>query len=157
MAAGMAVLFLACSRPVTNGSTVATPAVQEEGNRASFVAADGSVITPEWAAQYVQNHGGGGRIDSAGQLTVEQALCAPAAEIRRWIGTTEGKSDDAPLCLVQIRGQFSVAWPGGHADHPALEGRYAQVLFDGRTGTVLLQACCAAASPSLEPGTMGDG
>jgi hypothetical protein len=147
--AGAIVLILACSRLTIGGSTEVTPtAVQEEGSPAAYTTDSGSAITAEQAARYVQDHGIGGEISSSGQLMVEPAFCAPAVEIQRWIGTTEGRPDDAPLCLVQVRGQFSVvAPPGFDTPGPATAGSYAQVLFDGRTGMVVLQSCCVAASP----------
>jgi len=166
VAAGAVLLVLACGGPATDRSAVVTPAaVREPGGPAAYAPGGPAIaphgvptdvgtpaITAEQAAQYVLDHGVGGKIGSSGQLTVVQALCASAAEIRRWIGTTEGRPDDAPLCLVQVRGQFSVGGPPvPNAPGPAVTGSYAQVLFDGRTGNVLMASCCAAVSPSPEP------
>ena len=148
--------------PQTQVATLTPVAVQQNSSTAHYapgapaiapqeVPTDATMpaITPEQAAQYVLVHGVDGKIGSSGQLTVVQALCASAAKIRRWIGTTEGRPDDAPLCLVQVRGQFSVAGAPG-APSPAVTGSYAQVLFDGRTGNLLMDSCCTDVSPSPE-------
>jgi len=96
-------------------------------------------ITPDQAVQYVLQHGTSFESPS---FEVDTAFCAAAATLRPWIEPPSGRPDDAPLCVVQARGQFA----NHHvpAGVPIMTGDHAYVVFDGHTGNLLSMGCCAA-------------
>ena len=95
--------------------------------------------TPSFNAQdvvaYVKANGVGGKIDSSVPATVEKVefLSARVASTRlhTWIGV----QDDALLCLVTVRGSFSITPPGGGR---RAGSNVAFLVFDAHTGNILI-------------------
>ncbi len=87
-----------------------------------------------------------GKIDSSGPNTVEGVECMYGAPMRQRYGQGYGQPDDRLLCLAIVRGQFTV-WgppvaPTGRSPVPAQQGTIARMLFDARTGNILVSGCC---------------
>ena len=103
-------------------------------------------ITRAQIEEYVTTHGVGAKIDSNGPTTVEAVECMYGAAMRQQYGQSYGQPDDRLLCLVTVRGQFTVWGPAvaspGRPPVPAQQGTIARMVFDARTGNILVSGCC---------------
>ncbi|HEY8597774.1 MAG TPA: hypothetical protein VIL85_05045 [Thermomicrobiales bacterium] len=105
-----------------------------------------NVLEPAFSKQdvvdYVLAHpvSGTGRIQTDSPITVESIEFLPAREVHARLNTTSGRPDDAPLCLVTIRGSFSLHGMRGMAP---LHGTTVVQVYDARTGFFLLQGADA--------------
>lgn len=95
------------------------------------------VFTADDVMGYVLAHGiQGMRFVSDGPNTVESVEFLSAREVNARLHTANGQPDDALLCLVIVRGNFTLFTP--------LAGRtqsftIASLVFDARTGNILSQ------------------
>jgi hypothetical protein len=103
-------------------------------------------ITRAQIEDYVRTHGVDGKIDSSAPNTVETVECMYGAPMRQRYGQSYGQPDDRLLCLAIVRGQFTVWGPAvasaGRTPVPAQQGTIARMLFDARTGNILVSGCC---------------
>ncbi len=106
-------------------------------------------ITTDQAAQFVLAYPG--TAFASGPFEVDATFCAASSTLQPWIGPFSGRPDNAPICVVQLRGQFDThrTAPGSHTN--SIRGDFAHVVFDGHTGNLLGSGCCAPLPAELIP------
>ena len=79
---------------------------------------------------------GTGKIQTDGPSAVERVEFLPARDVHARLNLTTGRADDAPLCLVTVRGAFTRHGMRGMAP---FHGNTVVQVYDARTGNLLLQ------------------
>jgi len=135
--------------PGTTSSLVYVPGVTAIQPLSVSINLSDLSIVPEQAAQYVLEHPGTAFGFDSPSITIDIAFCAAASTLQPWIEAPSGRPDNAPMCVVQARGQFDTHHePQGV---PPITGNYSQVVFDGHTGNLLGSGCCSALPANLVP------
>jgi len=95
-------------------------------------------ITEQDVIDYVLAHPvpGTGKIRTDGPITVERVEFLPARDVHARLNAASGRSDEAPLCLVTVRGSFTLHGMRGMAP---LHGTTVFQVYDAKTGYFLLQ------------------
>jgi hypothetical protein len=100
-------------------------------------------ITRTDVESYVRAHGVGGKVGQDGPAAVEAFDCMDGAALRQRHGQSYGQPDNRLLCLATVKGRFRVWGPPGEGTPvPAQSGTAAIMLFDARTGNILVIGCC---------------
>ena len=94
-------------------------------------------ITEQDVIAYVLAHpvSGTRKIQTDGPLTVERVEFLSARDVHARLNATSGRADDAPLCLVTVRGTFTLH---GMRGMTPLHGTTVFQVYDAKTGHLLL-------------------